>query len=78
MAVPAERVTVNQDGLTLSNIVWRRFRATRPGLVEAILAANPGLAAEGPVLLAGTQFMMPVDPVETGSAQPVAVISLWD
>lgn len=77
MSIPAERVTVNQAGITVSAVVWRRFRAARPGLVERVYALNPGLADLGVLLPAGTTFLLPVDPAET-KPSPVALISLWD
>jgi phage tail protein X len=77
MTIPAERVTITQNGMTLSLAVWRRFRSPRPGLVQRILDTNPGLAGLGVILPVGTTFLMPVDPAETRPA-PVALISLWD
>ncbi len=76
MSIPMERATIQQQGLTLSAVVWRRFRAPRPGLVERILALNPGLGSVGIVLPVGTTFFIPIDPAET-APKPVAVISLW-
>lgn len=55
-----ETVTVEGDDLTLSLIVWRRFKRPMPGLVEAILDQNPGLADLGQTLPVGTTFQMPV------------------
>lgn len=70
-----ERVTVEGDGLTVSLIVWRRFRRPMPGLVEAIYAANRELAESGPYLPFGTQFDMPVPiPRQTERQEP---IRLW-
>lgn len=75
--IPAERVTITQQGITLSSVVWRRFASPRPGLVERILALNPGLADSGVHLPVGTSFLMPVDPA-TVTPPAAAVISLWD
>lgn len=77
MSVPPIRVTVESEGLTLSQIVWRKFRAPRPGLVERILALNPGLATPGPMLPPGTEFLMPIDG-EAAAPEAPAIISLWD
>ena len=76
MADAIEKVTVSGYGLTLSKIVWRRFRRPMPGLVERILEANPGLAAKGEILPLGTAFDLIV-PAEdpTDAARPV--IRLW-
>ena len=53
-----ETVTVEGDGLTVSVIVWRRFKRPMPGLVEAIYDLNPGLADLGQSLPVGTCFDM--------------------
>lgn len=37
-------VTIGITGLTLSSLVWRKYRRRTPGLVEQALEANPGLA----------------------------------
>lgn len=60
MTTITETVTVEGDDLTLSLIVWRRFKRPMPGLVEAILDQNPGLADLGQTLPVGTTFQMPV------------------
>lgn len=60
MADVIETVTVEGDALTLSTIVWRRFKRPMPGLVEQILDLNPGLADQGQFLTVGTTFSMPI------------------
>ena len=70
-----ETVTVEGDGLTVSVIVWRRFKRTMPGLVEAIYDQNPGLADLGQILPVGTSFDMPIPiPREQQVLDP---IRLW-
>lgn len=69
------RVTVEADGLTLSLLVWRRYRTPMFGLAERILALNPGLAARGLVLPIGTTLLMPD---EREAPSEAATISLWD
>lgn len=68
-------VMVEGDGIALDRLV---FDVTgREDLVPAVLDANPGLAALGPVLPVGTQIGIP----EVSSAQEIAVIAttrLWD
>jgi len=75
MTTMTQTVTVEGDALTLSLIVWRRFKRPMPGLVEAILDTNPGLADLGPILPLGTVFEMPV-PV-TRDHQVLDPIRLW-
>lgn len=58
---------------TVDSLCWRHYGATQ-GVVEAVLQANPGLAASGPVLPQGMQVRMPV--ITARTVQPV--IQLWD
>lgn len=53
--------------------VCRRHYGRRRGAVEAVLAANPGLAAQGPLLPAGVEILLPDLP---DPAPPVE--RLWD
>lgn len=70
-----ETVTVEGDGLTVSVIVWRRFKRPMLGLVEAIYDLNPGLADLGQTLPVGTSFDMPIPiPREQQVLDP---IRLW-
>ena len=70
-----ETVTVEGDELTVSTIVWRRFKRPMPGLVEAIYDLNPGLADLGQTLPVGTRFDMPIPiPREQQILDP---IRLW-
>ena len=70
-----ETVTVAGDVVTVSLIVWRRFKRPMPGLVETIFDINPGLADLGPFLPVGTVFTMPIPtPREPVILDP---IKLW-
>ncbi len=70
-----ETVTVEGDGLTVSVIVWRRFKRPMLGLVEAIYDQNLGLADVGQTLPVGTSFEMPIPiPREQQVLDP---IRLW-
>ena len=60
MSEVIERLTVEGDGITVSLLVWRRFRRPMPGLMELILERNPGLAGLGPILPVGTVLEIPV------------------
>ena len=55
-----ETVTVEGEFLTVSLIVWRRFRRPMPGLVEAVYDRNPGVADLVTWLPVGTTFAMPI------------------
>lgn len=70
-----ESVTVEGELITLSLIIWRRFKRPMPGLLEQIFHLNPGLAALGPDLPVGTRFDLPVPtPREPALLAP---INLW-
>jgi phage tail protein X len=71
-----EKVVVAGDNITISLLVWRRFKRPMPGLVERILDSNTGLAKKGPILPVGTEIMMPIpSPRPINEVKP---ISLWD
>lgn len=65
---------VAQAGDTLDYLCWRHYGATDNRVVETVLQANPGLAALGAVLPAGTEVRMPavVQPAQTRG------LRLWD
>jgi len=59
----------------LDHICWRAYRGLRPGLVETVLAANPGLASLPIVLPKGVLIVLPdLAPSNT----PPATVKLWD
>ena len=75
MSEVIERVTIEGDRLTVSLLVWRRFRRPMPGLLEQILDRNPGLAGAGIELPIGTVLDIPVPtPREPQLLDP---IRLW-
>ena len=63
-----------KDGDVLDAICARHYGDT-PYQVETVIAANPGLAALGPVLASGVIIDLPE--VE-GTAQERPTIRLWD
>ena len=75
MANITETITVAGDDVSVSLIVWRRFKRPMPGLVEMIYDTNPGLADLGPCLPVGTVFTLPIPtPREPVILEP---IKLW-
>lgn len=58
-----------------ADMICRREYGDESGYVEAVLAANPGLAAIGPALPMGTIVVLP----EIAAAFEVTpVVTLWD
>lgn len=63
-----------QQGDTV-DLVCRRVYGDESGFVEAVLSANPGLAALGPILPIGTTIELPSKPLVL-EVSPVS--TLWD
>lgn len=59
----------------LVDAICRRAYGDESGYVEAVLDANPGLAAQAAPLPAGTIIVLP-DVADRGAV--VAVVKLWD
>lgn len=64
---------IAEEGDTVDTVVFEYFGTTSNGIVEQILAANPGLADLGPRLPAGTRIVIPA--IDT-TAQ-VQGVRLW-
>lgn len=72
-----ETIVIKGEGITVDLLVWRRYRRPIPGMVEKVLALNPGLAACGPYLPLGRAVKLPI--VESKAETPArAVVQLWD
>lgn len=63
----------SQQGDTADQLCWRHLGRTET-VVEAMLEINPGLAALGPVLPAGTLVTLPDTPITP--TRPT--VQLWD
>lgn len=63
------------EGDTVDAICWRELGRTR-AVTEQVLALNPGIAALGPRLPAGTVVMLP----DIAQAAPAILetVKLWD
>lgn len=65
---------IARQGERLDQLVWRSTGGG-PAAVEAVLQANPGLAALGPALPEGREVLIPsIAP----AAETVQLIQLWD
>ena len=60
-------------GDVLDDICWRRYGEDAARQVPLALAANPGLAARGPILPAGVVIALPDRPTPAERA----VVRLW-
>ena len=80
MTAPAvetfETVTVEAEGLTLSRVLWQRFRRPAPGLDARVHDLNPHLPGLPVHLPVGTTLVLPV-PV-AAPAPVIEATSLYD
>lgn len=58
-AVSIEKIVIEAEGMTLSRLIWRRFRTRKNGYLERVLAINPGVA-KSPYLPVGTVVSLPI------------------
>lgn len=67
---------VKVEGLCVDELARRIYGTERDGNTEAILAANPGLAAEGLLIPIGSRIVLPDR--QRPQARPVATVNPWD
>lgn len=65
-----------RDGDTLDALIWRE-RNLGPADLPAVLAANPGVAALGPILPKGQLINLPAI-AAPATAVRTDVLNLWD
>lgn len=71
-----ETLTVERVACPLDLLLFQRFRREVPGLVEATLERNPGLAAHGVFLPIGTTVAVEI-PAPTNRPSPKPIVTLW-
>jgi len=69
---------ISKEGDTVDLVCYRHYGYTAV-ITETVLAANPGLAALGPILPTGTEFTLPdlESPIDN-PAEKEGVVQLWD
>lgn len=74
-----ETLRVERAPCPLDLLLFLRFRREVPGLLEATLDRNPGLAALGPILPTGTAVVVeiPDAPARTTVTAPRELITLF-
>ena len=70
----ANTVTARQ-GDTISSIAWRIYGSSH-GMVEQILALNPGLSRQSALLPMGTIIKLPAPQKQAAPVLPA--VNLWD
>jgi phage tail protein X len=72
---------VTSDYVTADLIIWKRYRARAPGMVELMLDANPQLAYVhrfSPFIPVGVYIRVPIDPaLVLGKPPTLPQDSLW-
>lgn len=63
-----------RQGETVDLVCWRHYGRTRE-VTEAVLAANRGLAALGPILPFATVIVLPIFAARATARK---LVSLWD
>ena len=71
-----ETVTIEGENITVSLLVWRRYKRPAPGVVERIFDLNRELAEDGAYMPVGTVVVMPVDTVNN-EPKTLDPIRLW-
>lgn len=69
--------TVMIEGLTVANIIWRKFRRQPDGFLEKVLEMNHGLSDETFVPV-GTTITLPIEELAEKSSTSTDVVRLWD
>jgi len=76
-----ELYVVTTDYVTADLICWRRYGRPAPGIVEAMLDANPQLAyihRSTPFIPPGVYVRVPIDPaLLAGRGQVQQITNLW-
>ncbi len=73
MTAVSDLYFVSSDGDLLDQVVAGHYGDTAGRKVEAVLAANPGLAARGAVLDAGVRILLP----DLETSTPTETAQLW-
>ncbi len=67
-------IVTSAQGDTLDELLWRT-RGLDAAVLDAVLAANPGLADLGPILPIGTPVTIPT--IATPAAPAREIVQLW-
>lgn len=73
-----ETITVKREGLTLSGLLARHYRAVIPGACEQVWALNQDLARLGAELPVGKVVTVPIKASLDATASAVPVTGLFD
>lgn len=73
-----ETITVKREGLTLSGLLARHYRAVIPGACEQVWALNQDLARLGAELPVGTVVTVPVKTSFDADVAGTKVTGLFD
>jgi phage tail protein X len=63
-------IVIAEQGDSVDLIAYRRYGSH--GMEQAILDANPGLAAFGPIIPLGTRIVLPIENIKDRASSPRA------
>lgn len=75
MSDTIETITVTGEHVSVSLLVWRRFKKAMPGMVERVHSINPGLAAMGEFIPVGTKVRVPIP--DQRQVTEITPVRLW-
>ena len=68
--MPDTNIVIAAQGDSVDLIAYRRYGSH--GMEQAILEANPGLAALGPIIPLGTRIVLPIENIRDRASSPRA------
>jgi phage tail protein X len=71
-----EKINITGAGLTVSRLIWNRFKQPMPGLLGKIYDLNPGLSSRGTRIPIGTTVLIPIP--ELSDDTIVERVTLWN
>jgi len=72
-----QSLTISGTSISLDLLLWRRYGDAGQALLVAAYGLNPGLAALGPILPAGTVVTLPDAPATTSAPVVAAPVDLF-
>ncbi len=76
MAETTIKDVVKLQGMTLAEVIWKKFRRQPTGYIERVLALNPKISLTMRIPF-NTEIIFPVENLET-QAKREDVVRLWD
>lgn len=75
MTYRVEEITVEGEGLTLSRLIWNRFRAVSETTLAGIYDMNPEISEVGTFMPVGLVIRLPI--YDKAESPEVKTVTLW-